>query len=276
MTTASALPSTIGAAPADARGRRKGSLLWALEVLGVVCVLLAGWQLAADSIDSKILLPEPLDVVQAGWEHRADLMTAWGSSARLFLIGYFVAIALGVPIGILLGFGRKLTALDSLVDLAYVTPRIVLVPLIIAWFGIYDNAKIFLIVLMTIPEVIIFTRDGVRAVPAELRELAAINGASFGIKMRDIFLPGAAQSIFTGLRLAAGRAVIGVVAAEFFFAIFSPTDGVAAFIRLKTGQFATAPSLAALLSLIAFGVLAQAVVQVIGNRVTRNWGRSTE
>lgn len=246
--------------------------LLALRTAAVAAVI-AAWWAAAVMVGSQILLPSPWQVAAALWEEREVLQAAFGSSLQLYVIGLALAIVVGIAVGSLLGASRTLGAMfDPVVNALYVTPRIILVPLVIGWFGIFVTGKIVLVFAVCVFEVLLFTRDGIRTLGQDYLEVARVFRAGAWRRLRDIYLPGAAPSILTGVRLAAGRGTIGVVVAEFFMAIFAPTDGVAAFVRLSAEQFRTAAALAGVAVLIAFGVVAQGIVAVLERRVAISRG----
>lgn len=242
---------------------------------GVIVLAIGLWWVASLAIDSQILLPSPYQVALQFDVQGPVLAQAVWSTLRLYLLGFALAVAGGVAVGALLGASRFIgAAFDPYVNAFYVTPRIILLPLVIGWFGIYGTAKTILVVIVCVFEVILFTRDGIRAVGERYTEVADVFGAGAWRKLRDVYLPGAAPSIFNGIRLAAGRAVSGVIVAEFFTAIFAPTDGIGAFIRLSTGQFKTAAALAGVVILVCFGGLLQTGVLAAVRRFGRVGGAS--
>ena len=105
-------------------------------------------------------------------------------------------------------------ALDPFVNFLYATPRIVLIPLFIIWFGIDWQSKVAVIFLGALFPMIINTMAGVRNTDAALLRVARSFGASETLVFRRVVLPGAVPFILTGLRLGVGHALTGVVVAE--------------------------------------------------------------
>lgn len=156
-----------------------------------------------------------VDLVREG-----TLLTALSDSMRPMLVGYGIAVALGVPLGLLIGRYRAVeAALGFYITGGYAMPMVALIPLFLLWFGLGFSVKVAVVVVMTIFPVVINTWAGVHAVPRTLVEVGVSFMASQPAIMRKIILPATVPYIMTGLRLGVGRAVIGIVIAEFFTAI---------------------------------------------------------
>ncbi len=189
-------------------------------VIGVVTVLvfLVLWQAVASArIWSKLFLPGPSDIAVAFGELVAEgeLAQDLAVSGQEFVIGYAIAAVVGVVLGLLLGWYRRARyALDPFITFFYATPRIVLLPLIIIWAGIGIESKIWIVFLGAFFAVLINTMAGVRSLDENLLRLARSFGATQLDVFRTIALPGSVPFILTGLRLATGHALIGIVVGE--------------------------------------------------------------
>src|SRR5512135_3568002 len=190
-------------------------------VLGTaaVIVFLIAWQLVANArIWSALFLPGPSDVVAAFGDvvQRGNLAIDVATSAQEFVIGYALAALVGIPLGLLLGwYPRARYVLDPFVTFMYATPRIVLLPLFIIWFGIGINSKIAVIFLGAFFAILINTTAGVRNLDTQLIRVARSLGGRDVQIFRTIALPGSVPFILTGLRLGLGHALIGVVVGEY-------------------------------------------------------------
>src|SRR5687767_8756849 len=123
-------------------------------------------------------------------------------SAQEFVLGYGLAVIIGVPLGILMGWYTRLNALlDPFVSALYATPRIALMPLIIIWFGIDMSAKIAIIFLSTVFPIVISTMTGVRTMERDHVKVARSFGASDRQLFSTVALPSSVPHILTGLRL---------------------------------------------------------------------------
>jgi ABC-type nitrate/sulfonate/bicarbonate transport system permease component len=189
-------------------------------LLGVTTVLafVVAWQLVANArIWSPLFLPGPSDIVAAFGELVAEgeLAQDLTISGQEFVIGYSLAAVVGTVLGLLLGWYRKARyAFDPFITFFYATPRIVLLPLIIIWVGIGIESKIWIVFLGAFFAVLINTMAGVRSLDENLLRVARSFGATQIDVFRTIALPGSVPFILTGLRLATGHALVGIVVGE--------------------------------------------------------------
>jgi sulfonate transport system permease protein len=170
----------------------------------------AGW------LSSRIL-PEPLAVAKAAWTlMRSGEMWADVKVSGLRALGGF---AIGGGIGFALGLGTGLfrpveVALDSTIQMIRNIPVLATIPLVILWFGIEEQAKLFLVALGVFFPVYINTFHGIRSVDANLVEMARSYGVrGFGL-YRDVIVPGALPSILVGVRFALGLMWVMLIVAE--------------------------------------------------------------
>lgn len=242
-------------APPRARGR-----LWIVRLASMATVLCA-WELAGRRIN-PLFMSYPSAIVRAGATLLAngELPGALASSLRTLLVGFITASVIGVALGLLIGRYRVVdAATDWLVNALYATPLIAVIPLVILWFGLGDSAKLFIVTLLAVFPVLINTASGVRNVPRALMDV----GVAFAANERQLFfkiiLPAVVPYIMTGLRLGIGRAIIGMVAAEFFTAI----TGLGALIVKYGNQYDTASMFVPILTLMIMGVGLTALIRRI-------------
>jgi NitT/TauT family transport system permease protein len=226
-------------------------------VIGVLTVLafMVVWQGVANArIWSKLFLPGPSDIVVAFGELVAEgeLAQDLAVSGQEFAIGYGIAAVTGIVLGLLLGWYRRARyALDPFITFFYATPRIVLLPLIIVWVGIGIESKIWIVFLGAFFAVLINTMAGVRSLDENLLRVAH----SFGAKQIDLFrtiaLPGSVPFILTGLRLATGHALIGIVVGE----IVGAPHGIGRMMWIAGQTFQSARMFVGLFFLATTGVI---------------------
>jgi NitT/TauT family transport system permease protein len=140
-------------------------------------------------------------------------------SSRAFLWGFSCAIAVGIPIGVLMGWRRRAEyTLDPLLTALYASPLVALAPLIIVAFGVGLLAKSVLVFLLAVFPFIFNAFAGVRSTDRLLINVVK----SFGGKERDLYfkviLPSTLPYIVAGTRIATGRGLVGVIVGEFFAA----------------------------------------------------------
>ena len=237
-------------------------------VLGTVSVVLAltAWQLVANArIYSILFLPGPWDVAQAFVKlfQTDDIWLDIGTSGMEMGIGYGMAIGVGLVLGMLMGwYTRFQYALDPFVNFFYSTPRIVLIPLFILWWGIDMPSKIAVIFLGALFPIIINTMAGVRNTEAALLRVARSFGASDALIFRRVVLPGSVPFILTGFRLGIGHALTGVVVAE----LIAAKHGVGQIIAIAGQTFQTPKMLAGVILIACTGMLLTTILQRIENR----------
>lgn len=140
-------------------------------------------------------------------------------SGQELLIGLALSTGVGITVGILMGWYRWLRELlDPFVSALYATPRIALIPLIILWLGIGIESKVMIVFLTSVFEVLVNTSAGVRSLDEGIVRTARSFGANSLQIFRTVALPSSVPFILTGLRLAVGRGLTGVVVGELFAA----------------------------------------------------------
>jgi ABC-type nitrate/sulfonate/bicarbonate transport system permease component len=150
------------------------------------------------------------------WE-AGTLQVDMGVSAREFLQGFVAGVVVGIPLGLILGSSRRVREyVDPIINAAYATPIIALAPLFILWFGIGERKTVVLVFLLVVLPVIVNTDLGIRSTEPHLIEAGKAFGTSKWQRFTMVQLPWSLSFIVSGLRLAIGRGLIGVVAGELF------------------------------------------------------------
>ena len=186
-------------------------------------LILIGWELVAILVNNEFILPKLesiLVVLMAPFSSAYMLGTgslidnAMASITRIAL-GFLVAAAIAIPLGV--GMGRsRLTHdfFDSTVQILRPIPPLAWVPLALAWFKIGITSVIFIIFIGAFFPILLNTIDGVNGVKKTWIEVASNLGSSERQMMAKVILPGAAPTIWTGLRVGFGVAWMCVIAAE--------------------------------------------------------------
>ena len=150
--------------------------------------------------------------------------------------GYFLAVAVAIPFGIMVGWYKRLSyVFDPFINAMNATPRVALLPLIIIWLGIGILSKVGIIFLGAVFSILINTRDGVKTTPVNLLNAARSFGASEWMVFKAVVLPSTVPFILTGLRLAVGRALVGVLVGE----LYAATAGIGFMITVAGATFQT-------------------------------------
>jgi NitT/TauT family transport system permease protein len=173
------------------------------------------------------------------------------SSAALFATGLVLAIAVGAPIGLLLARVSVLRqALDPYIMLLYATPMVALIPFILSLMGFGFVPKVLVVFLFAVFPVLYNTVEGARSVKPELIEVARSFRSSEWALWREVMVPHTLPFAMTGVRQAIGRALVGMVAAEFFLS----ATGLGQLIENASQNFDTAGVFAAILVIGIIGV----------------------
>jgi NitT/TauT family transport system permease protein len=196
-----------------AEPRRWEKLVWPLLASGL---LLASWHYSVRWTGTKIF-PSPLQVEKGMVElfHKNVLWSDIGSSLRRVAIGFSAATALGIPLGLTLGWYPVLNqVVNPVMQILRPISPIAWIPVVIIFFGIGDHAATFLIFLGAFFPIVVACVNGVSNVPSVYRRA----GRNFGLAppqlLARVVFPSALPQIIVGLRLALGIAWLVVVAGE--------------------------------------------------------------
>jgi ABC-type nitrate/sulfonate/bicarbonate transport system permease component len=138
-------------------------------------------------------------------------------SGRNFVLGLSAATVTGVVLGVLIGWYRKLRMIfDPFLNALYATPRIAMIPLIIIWFGIDWQSKVFIVYMSSFFPILVNTVAGVRSLDPDLLRAARAFCASDWQIFKTIAIPGSVPFILTGIRQGVALGLIGVVVGEMF------------------------------------------------------------
>ncbi len=184
----------------------------------VPAVILVGWQAAVSAgLVSNRFMPAPLDVLRAGRDamRTGELWTNLGVSTLRALAGFAVGGGIGFALGLANGLSRLSERLtDTSVQMVRNVPHLSLIPLVILWFGIGEEAKLFLVALGVFFPIYANTLHGIRSIDPALVEMGQVYGMSRAELFRRVVLPGALPSIFVGLRYALGIMWLTLIVAE--------------------------------------------------------------
>ena len=184
-------------------------------------IFLGIWQLAAMNVD-PVLFTTPGKVAVAAVEmiRNGELWAGLAPSLLVLLMGLTLAIIFGTLLGLALARFRVLdVGLTVYITFLYSIPSVALVPLIVLWAGYETTAKVIILFLFAFFPMVINTYQGVKAVDPKLLEVGRAFRCSEAQLWKNIVLPGALPFIVTGMRLALGRGLIGMVLADLYTAI---------------------------------------------------------
>ena len=224
-------------------------------------LLILVWQAAGQTGMLRAqILPMPTAVASAAWTlaRTGELWSHVEISAWRALTGFAIGGGIGFALGMANGLSRLSEAvLDSTLQMVRNIPHLALIPLVILWFGVDEQAKIFLVALGVFFPIYVNTLHGVRSVDRHLLEM----GRAYGMTGRQIFLrivlPGALPSVFVGLRYGLGIMWLTLIVAE----TISASSGIG-YMDMNAREFM-------LVDVVVFAILIYAALGKLADSIAR-------
>lgn len=198
------------------------------SVLGIsgIVAFFALWQVGSDlGLIDRFFFSSPIAVLAVGLQE-VQVPRFWTDvriSALEVGIGTLLAVVTAVPLGLAIGWYRRLSlAADPWLNFTNALPRAALVPLVVLWAGLGFEMKTVIVFLGGFFSIILPTVEGVRTVERQFLDVARSFRAKDRLVFLSIVLPGTVPFIVSGLRLAVGRVLAGVIIAEFY----AQTEGI--------------------------------------------------
>jgi NitT/TauT family transport system permease protein len=270
-TTASGPVTATSRATGSGRGRWLA--FWGPPAAVLVAVLGLWYAVSYLLLDPqrRFLVPPPHEVIRVSFFDPFNLRELLGAlwlSTRIAFIGLAIAILVGMAMA--MAMSRAKWVERSLYPYAVLTqtiPILAMVPLFGFWFGFGNFSRVLVVVLFCIFPVVANTLFGLQSVQQEHHDLFTLHGASRLTRLRKLQLPTALPSIFTGLRIAAGLAVIGAIVGDTFFKQGEPGIGILIDryqSRLQSEQMVGAIILSSLLGIVVFWLFGFVARRAVG------------
>ena len=244
------------------------SLVTGLAVLAVILIgwegLMRGWwadmlaPLVGEGAEKlrirRIFISSPTLVAQSAWQLFVVTGEIWphlAISGLELVAGLGIAILLGIPFGLVTGWYRRLSyAAAPFLTALNATPQVALLPLFVIWIGTGMATRIAIIVLLAFLPIAIAAQSAVRTTDPRLLRLARSFSASQWGLFCSIILPASLPFIIGGLRLAIGRAMIGIVVGE----LYGSALGLGLMINQAGSRFQTDKVFVGVLTMVAAGL----------------------
>ncbi len=236
-----------------------------INVISIISLAIL-WEIAGQTLDS-VLIP-PLSKIASAWIRLLIsgkllanlLMSLWTLAA-----GFFLAVIVGVIVGLLMGRFRAVEHfLDLYINTLMSAPMTAFVPALILWFGLGIESRIAVVFLFAVFVIVINTMTGVKQVDRTFVEM----GRSFGAREAEVFfkiiLPAAMPAIMAGIRLGMGRAVKGMVTAEMLLTL----TGIGAMIMQYGSAFATDALFAVILTILIVAMITMKLLEAVDQWLT--------
>lgn len=248
-------------------GRAVQPLVPVVQIALSFIVLIAVWWILARTVASDVL-PHPADVLNGVVALSGDGSLSqgmWETLPSLF-IGLFVACGVGAVLGVLMGVLRPLDKIAGpWLYVAWSTPIVAGLPLIVLNFGIGTTAVTIYVFLSSVFPVIMNARSGAKHVDKQMIEVARSLGARRFEIVKGVVLPSSVPSIVAGVRVAVGRAVVGVIIAQLFIS----AAGIGRMLQLYGELLQLDLYFASLLSIILIGVALNGLADLGERRIVR-------
>jgi NitT/TauT family transport system permease protein len=228
-------------------------------------VTLGAWEWYGRTVDRVFMsYPTAIIAVVPAMLISGELQRQFAVSVEVLLIGVSFAIVLGTLTGLLMGRYRLVDQLLNIqVTALYSTPNVALIPILMLWFGLGMMSKVVIVFLAGFFPIIINTYAGVRNVSRGMVEVALAEGANEPQIFTKIVIPASLPFIMTGIRLAMGRSVVGMVVAEMFTSI----SGLGGAIVVYGNAFATDKLFVIIIVLALLGVSLTESVRFLEKRM---------
>lgn len=214
-----------------------------------------------------IFISSPTDVASRAFQMFFVSGEIWhdlGASGLEYSLGFLLAIVVGVPLGLAAGWYRRLyDIVEPSVTALTAAPQIAFLPLFIVWFGLGLGSKVAIIFLLSILPLLRAAIEGVRQTDPRFLRMADSFCCSKRRLFTTIILPSAVPLLLSGLRLAIGQAMVGIVVGE----IFGSRAGIGSMINVAGLQFETAKVFVGVLVIAAVGLSLTHFVGHIERRV---------
>lgn len=227
-------------------------------------VLLLAWEVIVRAL-APAYVAKPTGIVTVIARVISDpqfLAAAWATLSAVAK-GLAVSIVLGTAVGFTMGRVELVErGLRYYVNSLFATPMVAILPLVTLWFGYSGDARLAVVVFAAFFSVAVNAADGARAVPLEYLEVARSFRAHPRHTLFDIIFPSSLPYLLAGLRLAAGRALVGAVVAEFFISI----PGLGYYILFNSRTFKHNEAFVAVIVLVALGVSFEVLINWLTRR----------
>ncbi|MFZ1000640.1 MAG: ABC transporter permease [Pseudolabrys sp.] len=237
----------IGKSTLQSTALRRHAPFWFSIFSGI-----AVWEIAGRSVSPAFMVPFSTTIGRL-WQLTVsgNFIPQLVDSGKLFFAGFGLALIVGMPLGLLLARIRILrVGVEPYIMLLYATPMVALIPFILSMMGFGFAPKLLVVFLFSVFPVLYNTVEGARSIKPELIEVAKSFRSSEWALWREVMLPYTLPYTMTGVRQAIGRALVGMIAAEFFLS----ATGLGQIIMSASQNFDTGGVFASILVIGLLGV----------------------
>lgn len=247
----------------------KKEIISFFKAMVVPVILIFFWEIAGNngwikttaiSVPSRIW-SEAINMIQSG-NLQANILI----SLQRVLIGFFFGVVIGVILGVLLGVFPKVNSyLRLIMDLLRPIPIIVWVPVLILWIGIGENTKVIVIAIGTFWPVFLNVLDGVMNVDKKYLEVSTIFIKSRRETIFQLILPAAVPYVISGIRIASGNALMGVIGAE----MFAASSGLGYMVTFYREMNQSSAMMVGVIIIAILGAIVNSIIQKVSKKEYR-------
>ena len=212
---------------ADGAFRHRGRRWW-LSVappLIVFAIVIGAWELVSQVVMTpdrqRVLLPPPESTVQDGfleWDHLSQILSGLWLTGQVTMLGLAISVVIGVTVAVMMSQARWVERIIHPYAVVLQTiPIIAIVPIVGLWFSFAFRSRVLVAVIISLFPIITNTLFGLKSVDRGLEDLFTLHGSNWRTRLWKLRARAAQPAFFTGLRIAAGMAVIGSIVGDFFF-----------------------------------------------------------
>lgn len=264
------LRSRMGLGPGESRrvlARPRGLARAVVPPLVVLAGVIGFWQIYVDQRGGA-LVPRPATFAQAVPKvfTSGAAWSALATSDLSLVMGYAIAVAIGVPSGLVMARNRFVDRLASpYLEMSIVVPMAVMMPVVLMALGLTRRAQVVVILIFALPFIVPATRTGARVIPTDWLDMARVFGAKEVTIWRRVLVPGAISSIVAGLRLGFAQALTGLVTVELTLIAL----GIGKQLIFYQSHFETAELFAFVLLLMVQSVVVMSALTIAERHIAR-------
>ena len=223
------------------------------------------WEFAARDVSRVVFAPPSAVLTRLAADFVSGVLPlALLDSLATLAVGFLLAVVVALPLGFAIGRNAKIAAMaDPVLNAIYAVPPVAMVPFLIIWFGLFFEARVALVFLMSFFEILVTVAAGARNVDPMLLAVGRSFGAGRTRLVTRVMLPASLPFVFAALRVGLVRAINAMITAELFLAAVN----LGALMKQSAQRFDTAGLLAVIVLLCLVGLAAQSGLKALEARL---------
>jgi ABC-type nitrate/sulfonate/bicarbonate transport system permease component len=225
------------------------------------------WQFVAMALPNPVLLPTPVDVATAleRMASNGEILGYATVSLKRLALGYMLAVAVGVPLGLVIGLSRTAGRLvDPVIELVRPISGIAWIPLALMLFGIGDTLAVFILFYGALFAIVLNTAAGTSEIDRHLVDAGRTYGVGRLTLLHQVILPNALPSILVGARIGMGLAWMSLIAAE----LIGAPNGLGFAVEYYRELLMTPKMVAVIVTLGALGYISDRLLRYLRDFMT--------